>query len=180
MSSEREPSMEIWERAAELWVCLLRNPKYDNLGDGPSSPEERMSCGMASVMASMLPNNATDEILELFRAALLRRMTDTSKSVYSRNSLHVDYGPDEILGDAAKEAGLKMQFPWKTNMWVGDNNVSVRNGYGAEAVCHYPLGDGRWLVTTLSGSDIAKVIELVNGGTPTFKVETTQPALASA
>lgn len=176
---DTEPSARIWERGAELWVRMLRSPKYDNMGDGPAEPGERFIGNMAGAMASMIPNNATPEILEAFRCALLKRMTDTNKRLYERQSQHVDYGPDVLLSDSAAEAGLKMEFPWKTNMWITASYVSVRNGYGAETVYHYPLEGGRWLVTTLNGSDISKVIELVEGGSPQFAIEESQSFISA-
>lgn len=175
MMHDKEPSLQMWERAAELWVRMLRNPKYDNLGDGPAEPQERLISNFAGAMATMIPSNATEEKLEEFRCELIRRMSDSSVDLYRRQSQHVDYGPDGFLHDCAKAVGLKMEFPWKTNVWVNSECISVRNGYGADSVHHYPLGDGRWLVTTLGGRDISKVIEYVQGGKPEFTIEVTHP-----
>lgn len=41
----------------------------------------------------------------------------------------------------------------------------------SEIVWHYPLPNGKWLVTRLQGSDIDKVIEYAVGGAPKFKVD---------
>jgi len=35
------------------------------------------------------------------------------------------------------------------------------------------LKDGRWLLAKLSGEDVAKVIEYVEGGSPVFEIEET-------
>jgi hypothetical protein len=75
--------------------------------------------------------------------------------------LSVDYDPDLILRDAAEKAGLKTKFPWKTSMRLTDSYVTVSCGYGADYIFYYPLSDDRWFVTTLYGSDIDKVIRLI-------------------
>ena len=76
-------------------------------------------------------------------------------SGHYENNLHVDYGPDMLLSQAAEEAGLKMEFPWKTNMWLHNDCVAVRNGYAAPVQYHYPLDEDsqQWCVTTMSGTD---------------------------
>ena len=85
--------------------------------------------------------------------------------------LSVDYHPDKTLSTAAKAAGLQMEFPWKTTMWLSAGSLSLSAGYGAGSVYHYPLNDGRWLVTRLYGEDIGKVVDYVQGGKPEFTIE---------
>jgi hypothetical protein len=150
----------IVERAADLWVKLLQNPRYDN---GDSSQQG----GMAAALAVTLPSNATDERLAAFRTELIRLLMQPG----SRGMLDVDYQPDRTLSAAAKVAGLEMQFPWKTTMFLEEGYLSLTAGYGAGAVYHYPLKDGRWLVTRLQGGDIDKVIDYVQGGKPKFVIE---------
>jgi len=166
-----EPSEQTAKRAAELWRRMLENPKYDALGS-TGTPEDVRNMGMASVMASVLPNNATAELLDALAEELAKQLMNPDRSTYERISLGVDYGPDLLLAEVAKTVGLEMQWPWKTRMYIdGDRCVSVSAGYGAEDVYHYPLPGNRWLVTTLSGSDIVKVIEYVDGGHPEFVIE---------
>lgn len=171
-----EPNERITDRAVALWIRMLRNPKYDNMGE-TGTPEERQINAMAGKRASMRSSNATNDILALFGKELRRRILDSEQPLYSRTSLSVDYGPDTILADAAEHAGLEMQFPWKTNIYIRSTCLSVSFGYGAEAVYHYPMDDGRWLVTCLHGSDIHKVIDYVTGGAPAFDVEEAEIAL---
>lgn len=182
MSQEPVISERMAERAAELWKRMLRNPKYDALG-GTGSPREKQSMGMASAMAHMLPSNATEDLLDKFAVELKKRLLDASVNFYQRSSLCVDYGPDATLAESATAVGLKMEFPWKTHMRVGEDHISFSCGYGAEIVNHYPLSDDRWLLTTLYGSDIGKVIEYVQGGKPEFMIEepeTCRPSAVSA
>jgi hypothetical protein len=77
-----------------------------------------------------------------------------------------------VLAQSAEEAGIDLAlFPWKTSMWIYEQYLSVAYGYGSESVYYYPF-DGKWLVTTLTGSDISKVLEYAKGGSPEFKIET--------
>ena len=81
--------------------------------------------------------------------------------------LDVDYGPCKELANAADKAGIpKSQFSCKSTVSMHDNHVSTSFGYGAENINHYPLSDGSWLLTTLSGSDMDKVKQSALDGNP--------------
>lgn len=147
------------DRAVVLWKRMLANPQY-KATDDRSSREDQRSMDIASMMTHLAPNNATPDVLDKFGEELRRRIAEQLEQ-HGHVGLHVDYGPDGDLRAAADAAGLKMQFPWKTDMWIDPLCVSVRAGYRAESVCHYPITGDRWLVTTLSGSDIVKVIAVV-------------------
>lgn len=155
---ERNP--RIVQRAVWLWRKLLENPKYDNLGN-TGTPQEKETMGVASMMADMIPKNNTSDVLDRFCAALFQKIMDNHNPWLCTS---VDYGPDGILQDAAKEAGLDMQFPWKTNVWVQEDFVTVSAGYGAPHMNQYPLSDSRWLITDLRGDDMPKVIEAIESG----------------
>ena len=163
-----QPNPHIVERAVDLWVQMLENPRYDN-GD------LSLHGTMASMLADEVPRNNTPEILDRFRVELRRCLIEPFTSSYTRSGvtyeetrlvewLRVDYDPDEVLRTAAERAGLEMQFPWKTSMTLEAGCLSVMQGYGAEPVYHYPLQDGRWLTSTLRGTDVAKVIAAVEEG----------------
>lgn len=178
---EYVPNERIVDRACALWVAMLKNPRYDNLGeDSPESPESIFANKMSSVLAAAIPKNNNDTILAAFAAALKRRLMEGEPSTGGGKRYHsyfsVDYGPDKILSDSAQEAGLKMEFPWKTTMSLGADYVSVGYGYGAPYVYHYPLSNDRWLETTLSGRDIKKVIDLVERGILDTKLQPPVPA----
>jgi len=174
MYKSYKPNEKIVDRAVEIWKRLLRNPKYDNLGKDmrDCTFEDAMPNLMASVLTAKLPSNATPEVLDKFGKALKRRLLTTDEKYgFYIASLHVDYDPDRTLRDAADEVGLKMQFPWKTNMHIHESCVAVGDGYAAPFVYHYPLSNNRWLMTTLYGTDIDKVIKLVEEGCNLFEVE---------
>lgn len=170
---EYVPNELIVDRAVELWKRMLKNPRFDN-GDNS------FVGGMCAALAMTMPSNVDEEKLKVFGDALKKSlMTNTvggGSYEYFTSDLSVDYDPCRVLLDAAKEAGLTAKFPWKTSMFLTDEYLSVSCGYGAELVSHYPLSDGRWLMTTLRGSDISKVIDVINGGEPGFVVESREGA----
>lgn len=173
---EYQPNERIVDRAVALWMAMLANPKYDNLGsESRESPESQSANKMASVLAGMVPKNNTSEVLQRFgeelRKILLAPLewestwgAETKKYTTLFSRMSVDYHPDVPLATAAERAGLKMEFPWKTSMSLAEDHLSLCYGYGAPYLYHYPLSGDRWLVTTLCGDDITKVIELVEAG----------------
>lgn len=162
------PTERTAKRAAELWKSMLEQPKFDN-GDNS------FQGGMAAAMATMIPTNTTTELLDAFAEKLVERIMTPSErdpEYFDSANLCVDYGPCPALAESAEAVGLKCQFPWKTNMWVHANDLSLRHGYGAETVYHYALENGKWLVTTLAGSEIEAIKKYVVDGTPLeFRVE---------
>lgn len=174
--NEYKPNERIVERAVFLWMEMLERPKYDNFGaDSPESPDSIRANTMASILAGALPKNNTPEVIQRFgeelRKILLAPLEWESefggkKKKYTTlfNHLSVDYHPDIPLRTAAERAGLQMEFPWKTTMNISEGHLSLGYGYGSPYVYHYPLTRDRWLVTTLCGDDIAKIISLVESG----------------
>jgi hypothetical protein len=177
---EYKPNPIIVCRAASVWVEMLAAPKYDNLGtNSPEPPSAIIANKTASLLAGMTPKNNDPETLEKFRVALIDVLSgpleweDTfcnppHKYTTTFSHLGVDYHPDIPLCEAAKRAGLEMTFPWKTTMWLYADCLSVSNGYAAPSMWHYPLGADpsadNWLVTTLQGEDVKKVIALIQSG----------------
>ena len=181
------PNERVVDRAVELWKrTLLQAPTFDNgAHDLPNM--------FASVLATGLANKskATPEQLEAFgeklKYFLMNELSleeikgepepeNCYKSLH--NSVGVDYHPDTVLSAAANAAGISTNlFPWKTNMSINVDYVAFGVGYCAPWDYHYPLKNGRWLITRLSGEDINKVIDYVEGETPAFTVEA-PPSLA--
>lgn len=161
------PDDRIIDRAIHIWKQALSSPVYQNLGPG----EFDMGSMMASAMADRLPKDNTPEKLLKFGEALKGLLVINDRG-YFDGYLSVDYDPCQILYEAAKAADLKMKFPWKTRMNIDVDHISFAMGYGAPNIYHYPLTDGRWLVTSLYGNEIGKVMAYVNGESPGFLVET--------
>lgn len=160
-----KPNPRIIDRAVQWWIQALSAPKYDNLGDDSrESFKSQVTNRFAGALAAKLPKNNTPDVLEKFGQALRAVLMTPKENGYTPNYLSVDYGPDEHLSEAATAAGLKMQFPWKTHMFLADDYFSVSCGYAAPDDYHYPLSEDRWLVVKLSGKDIPKIIALVEAG----------------
>lgn len=163
------PNERIVDRAVHLWMLALADPTYRN--DHTSN--------IACAMASTLPKNNTADVLRAFGDELKKRlMAPTERSgdrVWYENFLGVDYGPDKVLGEAAKAAGLKMEWPYKTNMHLYVDRLSFSVGYGAPAAFHHPMADGRWVVSTLHGSeaDDAALVRFAEAGNTAefFRIE---------
>ena len=160
MSFHKRPEEKLVRRAAKIWRQLIENPKFDN-GD------ESMTGAIAVAMVTSIPTKTSPEAFDKFEEFIFQKMMTPLRNGYYPNLyLVVDYGPAKALRDAAEEAGLEIQFPWKTAVRVETNCVQVRSGDSSPCVSHYPLPDGRWLVTTLSGDDIDKVINHIMTGEP--------------
>ena len=116
-------------KAVDIWKTLLANPKYDNLGD-TGTPDERRTMGFASALTAMISKNNTPDVLDRFGEELAKALAavDVPGNYYW---LDVDYQPCQMLADAAKSAGLKMEWPWKTTTWIKADSVELRAGYGA-------------------------------------------------
>lgn len=175
--SQPQYDPRVIRRAAVIWRRLLETPEYRATNEN-SGPEDIRNMGMAAFLARSIPTNSTPGLLDQFSDELQRRIEAHIESEGFAPYMHVDYGPDEILAESAKAVGLEIQFPWKTNVRLRRDAVSVSAGYVAEYIYHYPLNDGRWLVSSLSGSDVAKLIELIESGFDlglTIEVDEPQP-----
>lgn len=170
------PNERIVDRAVTIWKRALANPVYRN-----TRPEEGFEHVKNEILNAAiydkLPKNNTSDVLDRFGEALKPRLMNQYESPHGKfwkTYLNVDYHPDQVLADAAKEAGLDMPFPLKTNMGLTEADVSFSMGYGAPRVYHYPLSDG-WLVTTLCGAqqDVKELVIFAERGgrQPFFVVE---------
>ena len=160
------------ERAAKLFGRMLMDGKCDN-GDKSEVGAIGMALGMTlnhRLMSSPDYETNVGKLLEGIRHAMLNEMT---RSKYSH--LHVDYGPDHQLGEICKKIGIpagSFAWPIKSGISIDADSVQVRHGYGSPTEYHYPLSRERWLVTHLSGPDIASIIEWVEtGAAPKFRIE---------
>jgi len=153
------------ERAVELWCRKLHDPVFDN-GD---KTEQGFFTGVLANTNIQADKNKIDDMgvrVEKFRKALVRTLkTERDSADYFYGHLSVDYAPCIELGLAANEAGIpESQFSCKSAVAIFEGWVVASFGYAAESTYHYPLPDGKWLVTSLVGSDINKVIKQVMDG----------------
>lgn len=117
------------EAAANWWVEVLKNPKFDNGANDSAN-------ALASMLATMtaLDSNLDDNALSSFRIALIERIKEHFPNQWDL-SFGVDYHPDLLLSECITVAGLDdSRFPWKTLMRVSHDAVVVSYGYAAPSV----------------------------------------------
>lgn len=127
---------EVAEFAAKWWadrVCC-KDVKFDN-GD------KSVNGVVVQCLASSLVKPASDKEKENFIIALTEGILDKQ-----RDTLAVDYHPDDILRNAAHQSGIsEHNFPWKTVMFILPDDEStgfkilVKEGYGAPQQQVYPV-----------------------------------------
>lgn len=77
-----------------------------------------MASFMAGLMADTLNEPPQSGALEKFEEILAKKIM-TAELPFMWRHIWVDYGPDAILAEAAKEAGVSCNnFPWKTGMSI--------------------------------------------------------------
>ena len=153
---------KIIHRAVELWCRKLLKPVFDN-GD------DSFTGFMSKTLATLNIEDAKNEVanlqssIEKFRKVLtgnLIKLRDSDE--YFHPFLDVDYGPCKTLTDAANEAGIPCElFSVKSNVYISEDHVRVSFGYGGESLNHYPIDGDKWLITTLEGSDLSKIIDQI-------------------
>lgn len=130
LSADIEGEYPEYVRAAvNWWANAIVNPKFDN-GDNS------MAGGMAFLMAMMVSKKSSisKDQIDIFKKELADIIVEQMESSYCGEcQLGVDYHPDMLLYSAAQKAGINddMGFPWKTNMRISKEQVSVSAGYAA-------------------------------------------------
>lgn len=110
--------------AVNWWAEAIQHPKMDNGDDG-------LATLMMMFGGCTSSRQLTEADLTTFRETLTAGITALMDRM-GRATLSVDYGPDRTLGEAGGAIGLgQFDFPCKTTMWITENEVSVRAGYGA-------------------------------------------------
>ena len=120
MGKARNEVPEGMARAAAHW--------WAERADGTAHHNNRGG-DLASVIAGMLADTMNEPpkvgALERFEAILAEKIM-TAELPYMWRSIWVDYGPDGILAEAAKETGISCNnFPWKTGMAIKPENGTI-------------------------------------------------------
>lgn len=139
---------KLLEAAANWWAEQISGLKlnWDNGAQNEGNAEDRRIGNMMWMLGNVTANRAREEVtpekLLKFKESLIRRITercDSSEKYYPGNdseyyvTLSVDYGPDELLYESAKEAEIDSNvFPCKTYMRIDTKKVSASLGYGAQ------------------------------------------------
>lgn len=127
--------------AANWWAEAIGSPTFDN-GDA-------MSSMLGSMVGSRAPVGDSAGFAEALVAKVDERLGvmagwDGVDEPYL--TLSVDYGPEQILAEAAQAAGVGLRrFPWKTSMWIYSDHVTVSAGYQAQTVLVWASDE--WLST---------------------------------
>ena len=135
---------KLFEAAANWWAEQISGHKLNwdngaqNEGDAKDREAGNMMWLLGNYTAMMARDRNTPEKIEKFKESLIRKMKEAYENAVKHYSnyqlvLSIDYHPDEILSEAAKEAEIDdMVFPCKTVMWVDAKKVSAKCGYGAQ------------------------------------------------
>ena len=113
MEATRNEVPEAMARAAAHWWAERADgtARHNNRGGDFASV-------MAGIMADTLNEPPRTGALEKFEEILAEKIM-TAELPYMWSYIWVDYGPDRILAEAAKEAGISCNnFPWKTGMHI--------------------------------------------------------------
>lgn len=126
-SNEANAIPEYATVAAKWWAKAITRPKFDN---GDKSRTGDIASMLAMLRSSHDP--VTKDQADAFEQALTEAIC-AEIAKYGSCYLNVDYHPDRILWEAAKEAGITSDscFPWKTGMHISKDYVSVSAGYAA-------------------------------------------------
>jgi len=156
-----QPNPIIVARAVDLWKRALAAPKYQH-----ERPEfATLMTDMQSMMAARIPKNNTPDVLDKFGAALHELLLKPDENGRHVDYLGVDYGPDSTLQAAADVAGLRMEFPWKTRMYLLSDCVSFSIGAGGHTLYHHPMPNGRWLLAPRHiEHDLGEIARRVDAG----------------
>ena len=160
-----ELSNRIIARAVDLWCVKLTNPTFDN---GDNTPTGAFGSHLAEINIDMELKSEPQlaEKIEVFRKDLTVRVkADIKAGGRQYRYLDTDYAPNDLLSDSARIAGISGAFfSVKSSVSINPDSVCSSFGYQGERLYHYPLKDDRWLVTSLYGEDISKIIAQIEAG----------------
>ena len=143
--------------AADWWADALANGTDDH-DLGARDAAERDLTAAARAGSAVLRQRFTDEQVDAFRRQLAERIEqhlikwesyphegawDPSdpRRASALRAIGCDYGPDEVLTEAAELAGLALKMfdlPMKSVMWIDPGEVKVSAGYGATPKVIWP------------------------------------------
>ena len=120
---------ETAEKAATWWAARVKRPQFSALSQGERRAGNDRAMEWAELMAHLLVEEVSDQQIQTFKQALAESLLPKTGWF----SIGVDYGPDEILSDAAQKAGISgHNFPWKTHMTIeADGEINAACGYGS-------------------------------------------------
>lgn len=125
--------------AAQWWANCIEKPVNNDLGlRGGDHLGAFLGEAFADIQAEDAKKDVSQEQIELFKQVLEwlieRDFEEFLQCPLTRYVfIKTDYGPQKILKDACRMAGIPYDaFPLKTVMWICENKIEVRQGLGAE------------------------------------------------
>lgn len=163
-------------RAVELWCRELKSTRYIN---GEVNPLVEATA-LARIEISQSSIDDLDRRIEIFRGHLTSNLMNCYHrhlespdfkryGTYFYGELDTDYHPNKLMADAADLSGIPHKlFSVKSSVAIMNGYIECKFGYAQGYTYQYPLGDGRWLTTTLKGSkeDMDKILTSVVNGNP--------------
>lgn len=160
------------EKAVDIWCKAIHNPIHDNGDDSEQGFMGSLLISMNTQSSKEGMSNIVKQV-EIFRDELTSRLKGQNENDRLNRWLDVDYHPCSLLMECAEKADIPANmFSIKSCVAIYDDHIDVRFGYSAKSVKYYPLPDGRWLLTSLSGDDISKIIKhVMDSNSIGFEVE---------
>lgn len=131
MSEQKRTYVEAVEIMVKWWSeKSFKTPLNQNNGD--NSPAGGLGFILGNMLADKAKEGATPEKIAAFEKSLTERLLTKEDGYDWDRELDVDYHPNEILADAAKESGINTScFPIKTWIRINrDNQIVGRYQYG--------------------------------------------------
>lgn len=119
------------DKAVNWWADRVCAPTFNGLSDQERRDPRNDAYKMGEILVTTLVEPVAEDQRARFISALKEELLSDKYDPYW--GLHVDYGPDQTLYNAAVKAGIpENNFPWKTNMYFEENGiVKARTGYGS-------------------------------------------------
>lgn len=118
--------------AVHWWSQVIEQTHFDNA----DTSELGKSMWVAQMISAQKKGIPLEETISAFETALKkkiqRELVSKQHPEWDRITITVDYKPDFLLREAAREAHLDGEFPWKTVMDISMEHVVVQYGMSSE------------------------------------------------
>ena len=117
-------------KAVDWWADKLRGCKQSGLSEDERRDPANNSYQFAEMLMTLNKPKVSDEQIDKFKRSLQEQIVNLKPFCIS-----VDYGPDTYLRTALNAAEINADMgtlPIKTTMWLDDDKVQVRYGYGEQ------------------------------------------------
>ncbi len=145
------------KKIVDLWGDALLTPKFDN-GDTSLLGGLVAVNGLSDIKNALENEGDLKSKIEIFKCTLTKiineRLARDLSGLPPNIKLSTDYEPCYLLKIAANKAGINHSlFSIKSSVSIRNGLVTSSFGYDSTVNHYYPMPDGRWLATSLNGSD---------------------------